>query len=81
MDIPDTIDCMYSCTVCGIVKAHVKVRLREEAENVVDWLQKVATPAFVADHERRSPDCRPTFFADVYIPISGAKFIGGPSVQ
>jgi hypothetical protein len=74
------IDCMYSCTLCGIVKAHVNVRARE-LENVLEWTENVLTPALVKDHDRRSPHCHPKSFSEVYIPMTGAKMVGGPCEQ
>jgi hypothetical protein len=75
------IDCMYSCAICGIEKAHVKVGARTEGQDLKEWLESVAAAALSSDHARRSPDCRPPTLTEVYIPVTGAKMIGGPSVQ
>jgi hypothetical protein len=81
MSVGVEIDCMYSCAVCGISKAHVKVPARLEGEGIREWLEQVAGVALAEDHERRSPGCHPNTLSEVYIPTTGAKFIGGPSVQ
>jgi len=71
-----TLDCMYSCNLCGIEKAHVQVPILEESQSVLDWLDNTATPAIeviIADHSRRSPNCFSNTFSEVVI--------GGPSIQ
>lgn len=76
-----TIDCMYSCDLCGIVRAHVEVPARDSEQGVRDWFYLVLTPALCADHASRSPYCRPEKLSEVYIPTTGAEFIGGPCVS
>lgn len=72
--------CEYTCGLCGVVRAKVEVEERGE-EDVIEWTTKVMTPALVRDHEMRSPNCHPKKFTEVYIPITGAKKIGGPAIQ
>jgi hypothetical protein len=72
---------MYSCPLCGIVKAKVKVNARVEGQDIMDWMTNVCVMALAADHEKRSPNCHPTHFGDIMIPIAGSQIIGGPSVQ
>jgi hypothetical protein len=72
------IDCKYSCGECGIHRAVVSVPART-GETVTDWLEKIAVPHLVADHEARSPLCRPKSFSEVMIPVTGASQIGGIS--
>lgn len=75
------IACKYTCADCGIKKQDVYVHARC-GERVVDWFRNVMTPALVADHRMRSPDCHPTEFEQVLIPIpSGTEKIGGPVVN
>lgn len=76
-----TLDCMYSCNQCGIVKAHISIPVRSDDEDVVHWMETVVTPALVADHSSRSPHCRPKSLSKVYIPVTGADRIGGPTVN
>ena len=76
-----TIRCMYSCASCGLTKVAVEVPAREESQIVTDWVNKVAAVELARDHERRSPNCHPKTFTEVYIPISGARIIGGPAIQ
>lgn len=71
----------YSCHACGIEKAEVPVRYRSSSEEVLDWMLQVLTPALLADHDSRSPHCRPEGLDDVMIPITGAQYIGGPCLQ
>lgn len=75
------ITCMYTCALCGIVKAHVQVPAREESQDVVTWVREIAAVALAIDHNQRSPDCHPKEFTEIYIPITGAKIIGGPTLQ
>lgn len=75
------ITCKYTCGLCGITKQDVGVPARF-GEEVTVWLRVMMTPALVRDHQKRSPDCHPTEFDSVWIPIpDGTKKIGGPVVQ
>jgi hypothetical protein len=76
-----TIRCMYSCNFCGIHKASVDVPARRDDQDVVVWVKEVAAVALSEDHSRRSPACTPLTLSEVYIPVDGAKFIGGPIEQ
>ncbi len=72
----------YSCSLCGIEKAEVKVRFRESSEDVVAWMEQIVTPALVTDHAVRSPHCRPDSLSNVMIPVpSGTEWLGGPVRQ
>lgn len=70
-----TIECMYSCTLCGIIKAHVEVACRTDDEDISDWVKNVCVPTLCDDHAKRSPSCHPEKLSEVYIPITGSKFI------
>jgi len=72
-----TIRCFYSCTSCGLVKTPVDVPARGE-ENVVEWLEHIATPALAVDHRAKSPACRPKSLSNVIIPMTGTSKVGGP---
>jgi len=74
------IDIRYSCHLCGLEKVHCDVPEREEGTDVVAWV-KMASARLSEDYARRSPDCHPESLSDVLIPVSGAKYIGGPAVQ
>lgn len=65
----------YSCEACGIVDAAVEVPARG-AEDVVAWLEGRCMAACVADHERRSPACRPRSLQNLKVPIGGAQRVG-----
>jgi hypothetical protein len=80
-DITITIRCMYSCNFCGIHKAVVEVQARRDGEDVARWIKQVAAVALSEDHSLRSPTCHPATLSEVYIPIDGAKFIGGAIEQ
>lgn len=75
-EAPITIEVLYSCRVCGLMRVPVQVPARGE-EDVVAWVEKVLTPALVADHKRRSFLCRPDTLSDVMIPVTGADKVGG----
>lgn len=73
--IRPTIEVLYSCRVCGIRDAALRVPAREE-EEVLAWMD--ATIALVgADHYRRSPACGATRLQDLKIPMTGVDRIGG----
>ena len=75
-----TIKIKYSCCLCGILRQEVEVIARTD-ENVVEWLQGIATPAMMSDHALRSPECHPTKFSEVMIPITGVDKVGGPALN
>lgn len=75
------ITCKYTCALCGITEQRVVVPARL-GEDVSAWLRMVMTPALINDHKKRSPDCHPTEFESVWIPIpEGTEKIGGPVIQ
>jgi hypothetical protein len=74
------IECMYSCSSCGIVKARVKIDARHEGQTITDWLSNVAVCALVKDHSARSPRCRANKLDEFFIPTGGADIIGGPAI-
>jgi len=76
-----TIGCLYSCNVCGIKDAEVQVPARG-AEDVIAWMNGTLTPHLVADHEQRSPGCRPQSLSQVKIPMpAGTDRVGGAPAQ
>lgn len=72
--------CKYSCALCGLRRAQVRVPARGE-ESILDWVNKVAAVAISQDHAQRSPNCPSREMSELMIPISGAEKVGGPSVQ
>jgi len=78
-----TIRCFYSCSLCGITRQHVDVPERDPGtHDVVEWLNGVAVPALMIDHEQQSPGCRPRKFAEVGIPVDAATdHVGTKSVS
>jgi hypothetical protein len=68
----------YTCKLCGLEMVHCQVPARERNQNVMDWTLKVLALAISRDHEQRSPECKATSISEVYVPIVGASFIGGP---
>lgn len=76
-DAEPTITVRYTCRMCGIVDAHVPVKVRGE-EDVVQWVG-VVVKALTSDHFRRHPWCRATKLDEVKIPVpDGAKRVGDP---
>jgi len=74
----EAIICMYTCHACALTKVKLAVPARED-EDVRVWMD--ATAAMLgADHCRRSPHCMERKI-DLYIPMSGADKIGGPTKQ
>lgn len=73
----------YTCGLCGLFDVEAQVRFRESSEDVVDWMKKVVEPGLVADHQKRSPTCRPETLQQIKIPVPPGKdgFIGGPTHQ
>ena len=72
-----TIECTYSCEVCGLDDVPVKVPARGE-EDVVDWMRKVCTPALYRDHHFRCPECTSQMLKNLMIPMPvGTDRIGG----
>ena len=78
--IAPTIAVRYSCYECGLRRIPVDVPART-GEDVVMWMRAILTPALVADHQKRSPRCRPETFAEVMIPMTGTDRVGGAPVQ
>ena len=70
----------YSCTLCGVRDRTLAVPAREEAENVVVWMER--TIGLVgADHHKQQPGCIARQLHDLKIPMDGAEWIGGPAIQ
>lgn len=68
---------MYSCRLCGVLRAEVEVPERGEQEGVVEWVGETLARRIGNDHERRSPDCGATAIDEVWIPAN-AEGIGRP---
>lgn len=71
------IECKYSCFLCGLSRVVFKVRART-VEDITTWMEDVLTPALVADHSLRSPNCHPDTMSELLVPITGSSKIGGP---
>ncbi len=67
----------YTCSLCHLEDRKVEVEPRKPDQDIGDWLNRVATPALVRDHERMSPGCQPKEFAEVKIPM-GPEGAEGP---
>lgn len=76
-----TIKVKYSCYQCGIYKREVDVPIRQEHEDVVHWVEQTVGMSIKKDHSTQSPNCTATSIQDLMIPITGAKMLGGPSIQ
>jgi len=74
------IQVLYSCR-CGITDKAVSMREREYGESVVDWVEKVMTPAIDQDHTASSPTCTSRTMESVKIPMDGRPRIGGPIIN
>jgi hypothetical protein len=66
----EVLECMFSCSLCGMVKAKVYVPVRVEGQDIVDWMEKVCTPHIVEAHQMLSPECRAPTLENLLIPIS-----------
>jgi len=76
-----TIGVLYSCEQCGILNQEVQVPARD-AEDVIQWMEKVCIIALCADHESRSPRCHPETLTHIKIPMpAGVDRVGGAQVQ
>jgi len=64
-----TIQCLYSCDVCGIRKQPVNVPERGPDEDVKHWIEVTAIDAIQKDHLFRTLGCPATKLAELYIPI------------
>lgn len=53
MDAPQ-ITVLYSCAMCGAKDRPVQCDAREAAQNVVDWVERVAMEAVGRDHFARN---------------------------
>lgn len=76
-----TVECMYSCALCGLKRVKCQVTAREEKEDIVHWVREVAAVELSADHSKRSPDCHPKVLSEVLIPTDGVEYLGGPTIQ
>lgn len=74
-----TITCKYSCFACGVHRALVPVKARED-EDVKVWLDRTAL--YIRDyHQRLHPHCTNTQLDELMIPMDGRDRIGGPPIQ
>lgn len=73
-----TIECKYTCNLCGLHRVIVAVPVRKDGEDVKDWIEKIALPSVCEDHAKRSPSCNPRTLAELMIPMDGRPMIGGP---
>ena len=71
----------YSCHDCGLEDVPCDVPERADPTDIANWVQFVLADALYNDHRLRSPDCHVSAISEVKIPITGAKYLGGPAVQ
>lgn len=62
-----TVVVRYSCPECELFDTAVTVPARRD-ETVLVWVEATIR-LLVADHKRRSPECRPLALEDVHIPL------------
>lgn len=74
-----TITVFYSCRTCGLARIPCAVPARRE-EGLRAWLGAVSERLTV-DHRSRAPHCSTPELADLAIPMTGAKKVGGPPVN
>lgn len=60
---------LYACDKCGLDSVEVEVPARGP-EDVVAYLERIVAPLLAADHNKRSPRCRPKKFAWIKLPVS-----------
>ena len=65
----------YTCGKCGIKRMPVEVDERDDGQDVIAWMATMTTE-LIADHERRSPGCRPLIFDEVMIPSDEQTPVG-----
>lgn len=70
----------YSCRACGIRDAEVQVPERGLDESIIHWVEQTMGQVLLADHQRRSPQCRARTCQDVKIPVMGAR-VGDPTAH
>lgn len=70
----------YSCPECDVTRRALRVPTRGDDEPLKVWME-VTSRHMQADHHRQSPNCQPTFFTDIMIPMTGADKVGGAPVQ
>ena len=76
----NALDIPYKCA-CMAEEAIVKVPVRREDEDVVDWMSHICTAAIAIDHRFRSPDCRAEKIDYIKIPMSeNTPYIGAKPV-
>jgi len=71
----------YTCRACGLTNVEVVVRARGPAEAVGSYVRHVVPPLCVADHDRRSPRCRPQKFDRLWIPTGPDHLVGRPNLH
>lgn len=71
----------YSCVLCGLKNVSLAVPARtSDKVNVKLWLEQTAR-YIGEDHQMRTPGCPSKSIQDLKIPVDGAEWIGGPTVQ
>lgn len=63
------ISCRFSCAECGLTDVLVSVRARDEAINVVEWMEGTVIVAIVRRHRLLSPWCRAKEIKEIKIPL------------
>jgi hypothetical protein len=66
------IEVLYTCSLCGVTDAKVKLEERRPAQDLDDWMAELQAH-LVVDHMARSPGCTPKTLAKVKIPYVGGK--------
>lgn len=76
------IEVRYTCGTCSQEEWSFSMPYRERDEEIVEWLETKVMEALRADHDRRSPFCRPEKIQQIKFPIpKGDGWVGGPDIQ
>ena len=68
-EVSNTLECKFSCELCGVADAVAFVPVRKTGQEVTDWMEKVCIPAICEAHFLLSRDCRPKQLTNLMIPI------------
>lgn len=74
-----TVDCMFTCLLCGANRVKFTVEARRPGEDVIKFVSLRVRNAMGAAHKAHSPACIATS-CDLYIPMEGDR-VGGPRLN
>lgn len=70
----------YNCNACGIVNRAVEIPIREEGQDVVDYMEKTVAEAIGLDHYMKNLGrCPAPTISEVKVPVHPEKGVGFPN--